>query len=60
MDRTAQDWPWDPGADEASLGVCIAGLCGLTLGWSTDLVPTAQTGLSPCLPRASAVWACVR
>lgn len=47
MDRTAQDWPWDPRADEASLGVCIAGLCGLTLGWSTDLVPTAQTGLSP-------------
>lgn len=31
MDRTAQDWPWDPRADEASLGVCIAGLCGLTL-----------------------------
>lgn len=28
----AQDWPWDPCADEASLSVCIAGLCRLTLG----------------------------
>lgn len=32
MDWTAQDWPRDPRADEAGLGVCIAGLCGLTLG----------------------------
>lgn len=57
---TAQDWPRGPHADEASLGMCTAGRCGLTSGLehgpgadhtnrSLLMPPTDQRSVGPCV-----------